>query len=62
MEQEKNSTVAKDRETLTSTTTEKTIKQKKKVVSLTKDELQILSKDSIVECDPSTVLLLHSNS
>ena len=49
--------VAKDKETRASTATEKekTNKQKKKAVPVSKDELEKLAKDSIVQCDPSTV-------
>ena len=55
---EQDSGVAKDNEGRTSTTTEKekTNKQKKKVIPVSKNELEKLAKDSIVQCDPSTVM------
>jgi len=48
----------KDGETHTGTAAEKTNKQKKKVVSPTVEELQKLERESIVQCDPSTVISL----
>lgn len=55
---EQDSGVAKDKEgrTGTSTEKEKTNKQKKKVIQVSKNELEKLAKDSIVQCDPSTVM------
>ena len=58
---EKGNVVAKDGQTEASAATEKMNKQKKKVIPLTKQELQKLGKDFIVQCDPTTVLPLHSS-
>ena len=49
--------VVKGGPTGATTAAEKTNKQKKKVITVTKKELQQLGKDFIVQCDPSTVLL-----
>ena len=54
---EQGNAVVKDEQTESSAATAKT-KQKKKVITLTKQELQKLEKDFIVQCDPTTVLLL----
>ena len=56
MEEGTNNTVVKDGQAEASTATEKTSKQKKKAITVTKKELQKLAKDFIVQCDPSTVL------
>lgn len=53
--------VVKDGETRTSTAVEKTNKQKKKTVLPTVKELQMLGRDFIVQCDPSTVYM-HSKT
>ena len=57
---EQGNAVVKDGQTEASATTEKTNKQKKKVIPPTKNELQKLGKDFIVQCDPTTVLLIHA--
>lgn len=54
---ERNNTVVKDKETHANNAADKATKQKKKVVLLTKNELQKLARDFIVQCDPSTVML-----
>lgn len=58
---EQGNAVVKDEQTESSSATEKANKQKKKVITLTKQELQKLGKDFIVQCDPTTVLLLYTS-
>ena len=58
---EQGNAVVKDEQAESSATTEKSNKQKKKVITLTKQELQKLGKDFIVQCDPATVLLLYTS-